>query len=243
MSHSLLITGTNTNVGKTFVAISLVYYFQKYYSNINLGLLKLMQTGTGDRELYDKLFGNPEHSKVSSPSPSIKIATPLHFQAPLAPPIAAQMEKKRIDLSIVWQCLSQLQQQQDLVVIEALGGLGSPVTNELTVANIAADWLLPTILVVPIQLGAISQAVSNVALARSLNIDLRGIILSCCELYDQATELNSLTPINLIESLTQVSVLGTLPYIKDLTEGNYLAKIVSDWDWELIFPQKSFNLK
>ena len=243
MSNSLLITGTNTNVGKTFVAISLVYYLQKYYSNISLGLLKLMQTGTGDRELYDKLFGNLEHSNVISPSPSIKIATPLHFQAPLAPPIAAQMENKKIDLSIVWQCLSKLQEQQDLVVIEALGGLGSPVTNELTVANIAADWRLSTILVVPIQLGAISQAVSNVALAKSLNINLRGIILSCCEFYDQATKLDNLTPVDLIESLTQVSVLGILPYIEDLTKGNYLAKIVSDWDCKLIFPQKVFDLK
>ena len=95
----------------------------------------------------------------------------------------------------------------------------------------------------PIQLGAISQAVSNVALARSLDINLRGIILSCCELSDQATDLDSLTPINLIESLTQVSVLGTLPYIEDLTEGNYLAKIVSNWDWISIFPQKLFDLK
>ena len=243
MSNSLLITGTNTDVGKTFVAISVVYYFQKYHPDVSLGLLKLMQTGTGDRELYDKLFGNLESSKLGLPTSQVKIATPLHFQAPLAPPIAAQIEGKKIDLSIVWQCLSQLEQQQDLVVIEALGGLGSPVTNELTVANIAADWRLPTILVVPIQLGAISQAVSNVALAKSLNINLRGIILSCGELYDQATELNSLTPVDLIESLTQVSVLGILPHIKDLTEGNYLAKIVSDWDWELIFPQKSFNLR
>lgn len=243
MSNSLLITGTNTNVGKTFVAISIVYYIQKYLPNLSLGLLKLMQTGTGDRELYGKLFGNSRHSKGSSPTPPIKIATPLHFQAPLAPPIAAQMEGKKIDLSIVWQCLSNLQEQKDLVVIEALGGLGSPVTNELTVANLAADWRLPTILVVPIQLGAISQAVSNVALARSLDINLRGIILSCCELSDQATDLDSLTPINLIESLTQVSVLGTLPYIEDLTEGNYLAKIVSNWDWISIFPQKLFDLK
>ncbi len=238
MNNSLLITGTDTNVGKTFVTTALVYYAQKYLTGSSLGLLKLMQTGTGDRELYNKLFGNLEPTGILEDSNSIKIATPLHFQAPLAPPIAAEKEGKTIDLSIVWQCLSELQQQQDLVFIEALGGLGSPVTHELTVADLAAEWRLPTVLVVPIKLGAIAQTVANVALARSLKIDLRGIVLSCCELYDQKTELNSLAPVDLIESLTQVSVLGILPYIEDLTEGNALAKIVSDWDWELMFPRR-----
>ena len=230
MNNSLLITGTDTNVGKTFVTTALVYYAQRYLTSSSLGLLKLMQTGTGDRELYDKLFGNLE--------PPIQMATPLHFPAPLAPPIAAEMEGKTIDLALVWQYLSQFQQQQDLVFIEALGGLGSPVTYELTVADLAAEWRLPTILVVPIKLGAISQAVANVALARSLNIDLRGIVLSCGEVDRQEADLNSLAPVDLIESLTQVSVLGTLPYIKDLTEGNILAKMVSDWDWELMFTQR-----
>ncbi len=236
MNNSLLITGTDTDVGKTFVTTALVYYAQKYLRGSSLGLLKLMQTGTGDRELYDKLFGNLEQTETSENSKLIKIATPLHFQAPLAPPVAAEMERKTIDLGIVWQCLSKLQQQQDLVFIEALGGLGSPVTHELTVADLAAEWRLPTVLVVPIKLGAIAQTVANVALARSLKIDLRGIILSCCELYDQDTDLNSLAPVDLIKSLTQVSVLGTLPYIEDLTQRNALAKIVSDWDWELMFP-------
>lgn len=230
MNNSLLITGTDTNVGKTFVTTALVYYAQNYLSDRSLGLLKLIQTGTGDRELYGQLFGNLE--------PEIKMATPLHFQAPLAPPVAAEIEGKTIDLGLVWQCLWELQQQQDLVVIEALGGLGSPVTYELTVADLAAEWRLPTVLVVPIKLGAIAQTVANVALARSLNIDLRGIVLSCGELYAPETELNNLAPVDLIESLTQVSVLGRLPYIEDLTQGDILAKIVSDWDWELMFADK-----
>ena len=238
MNNSLLITGTDTDVGKTFVTTALVYYAQKYLRGSSLGLLKLMQTGTGDRELYDKLFGNLEQTETSENSKLIKIATPLHFQAPLAPPVAAEMERKTIDLGIVWQCLSKLQQQQDLVFIEALGGLGSPVTHELTVADLAAEWRLPTVLVVPIKLGAIAQTVANVALARSLKIDLRGIVLSCGELDAQDTELDNLAPVDLIESLTQVKVLGILPYIEDLTEGNALAKIVSDWDWELMFPQR-----
>jgi dethiobiotin synthetase len=224
MRNSLLVVGTNTNVGKTFVTTSLVSYQRKYQPTKSLGLLKLMQTGTGDRELYEELFVSEN---------LITIATPLQFTAPLAPPIAASLEDKEIDLKLVWQSLVTLQQQRDFVLIEALGGLGSPVTAELTVANLAADWRLPTILVVPVALGAIAQAVANVALARSLNVDLRGMILSCNTAIG-ITEQEQLAPRDLIESLTQTRVLGILPYIEDLSDRDKLAAIVSNWDLELM---------
>jgi dethiobiotin synthetase len=222
MRNSLLVAGTNTNVGKTFVTTSLVSYQCQYQATKSLGLLKLIQTGSGDRELYEELFASEG---------LVTIATPLQFTAPLAPPIAANLEDRAIDLKVVWQSLVSLQQQRDFVLIEALGGLGSPVTSELTVANLAADWRLPTILVVPVTLGAIAQAVANVALARSLNVDLRGIILSCTSAED-ATQQEYLAPKELIESLTLTKVLGTLPYIENLKERNKLAAIVSDWDLE-----------
>ena len=123
-----------------------------------------------------------------------------------------------------------------LVLRPSLGGLGSPVTNELTVGNIAADWRLPIILVVPVKLGAISNTVANVALARSLKIDLKGIVLNCTH-SEAMVHIEDLTPIDLIQSLTQIPIIGTLPYINDLNNIDELAKIASNWDVELILPR------
>ncbi|MDJ0650193.1 MAG: dethiobiotin synthase [Xenococcaceae cyanobacterium MO_188.B19] len=233
MNH-LLIAGTDTDVGKTAVTIALASYWHKYQLNSSLGLFKLMQTGQGDWELYQQLFGNLD---------SVEIVKPLIFETPLAPPIAAELAGKEIDLAAVWHSFSSLVQKQDFVLIEALGGLGSPVTHEMTVGNIAAEWRLPTILVVTVKLGAIAQAVANVALARSLDIDLRGIILSCSDPLDNSTDLEQLAPKNLIESLTQISILGILPHIQDLKNQNQLAKIVSNWDVELILPSTKLLTK
>ena len=216
--------GTNTDVGKTIVTTALIAYKLKYQISKSLGILKLMQTGIGDHEFYTKLFAS---------NPSVEIFTPLKFKAPLAPPIAAELEQKTIDLGVVWQSLCQLQAKHDFVLIEGLGGLGSPVTHELTVANIASDWRLPSILVCSLELGAISQIVANVALARSMNIDLRGIILSCPSL-EQEQQQEKLAPKTLIESLTQVPILGILPYLQDLSDQNRLSEIAAGWDLELI---------
>jgi dethiobiotin synthetase len=222
----LLITGTDTDVGKTVLTIALASYWQSYRFCNTLGLMKLIQTGTGDWELYQQLFAQ---------EPSLKIVTPLRLATPLAPPLAAVKENTSIDLNLVWQTLNQLRQQQDFVLVEALGGLGSPVTEELTVAHLAADWRLPTVLVVPVQLGAIAQAVANVALARSLKVNLKGIILSCPQ-PENEVKLADLAPVNLIQSLTQVPILGTLPYIDETNSQDRLAQVAAHLDLELILP-------
>ena len=228
---ALLIAGTDTDVGKTFVTIALASYWQKYHLNqdldTQLGIFKLMQTGTGDVELYNRLFAEDR---------AIEIVAPLRFSAPVAPPVAAAKEGKSIELGEVWQAFSTMQHKSSLVLLESLGGLGSPVTDELTVANIAADWRLPTVLVVPVKLGAIANVVANIALARSLNINLKGIVLNCSQ-AENFQEIEDLTPIGLIQSLTQTPVVGTLPYIENLAETDKIVQIVSNWDLELILPQ------
>ena len=236
---ALLIAGTDTDVGKTFVTIALAAYWQKHrvHKNCNtpslLSIFKLMQTGTGDVETYNRLF-----TEIAG----IEVIEPLRFDAPVAPPIAALKENREINLGQVWQQFNSVCQQSNLVLLETLGGLGSPVTNELIVGNIAADWYLPAILVVPVKLGAIANAVANVALARSLKINLQGIILNCTQ-PDAQKDLADLTPIDLIQSLTQVPILGTLPYVSEPTDFDYLAKIVSDWDLEIMLPQGNLMLQ
>ncbi len=235
---SLLIAGTDTDVGKTYVTIALAVYWQKYRLNQDSGavdplsIFKLLQTGVGDVELYNRLFAEVE---------GIEIVPPLRFDAPVAPPIAAAKEGRVIELGKIWQDFTAAVEKSDLVLLESLGGLGSPVTDELTVGNIAADWRLPTVLVVPVKLGAIAHTVANVALARSLKIDLRGIILNCSQL-EAVGRIEDLTPIDMIESLTQVPVIGTLPYAKDWQNSDRIAQKVANWDLELILPTaKSYS--
>jgi dethiobiotin synthetase len=213
----ILITGTDTEVGKTLVTSCLAAFWRKYRSNRSFGIMKLMETGWGDSKVYQSLF------------PDVEVVTPFSFTAPLAPPLAALKEGKTIDLVQVWTIYSNLAQKHDFVLVEALGGLGSPITMELTVADLARDWKLPTILVVPVKLGAIAATVANIALARQNKIQVVGIILNCVA-PDAETNLDDLTPISLIENLTQIRVLGVIPYLSDTTNLDKLAQIGSNLD-------------
>jgi dethiobiotin synthetase len=220
--NALLIAGTDTDAGKTVLTTALAAYWQKYCLKRSLGIMKPIQSGVGDRELYQRLF-----SLEQSPEE----ITPLYFQAPLAPPIAAARENREVDLGLVWRAFLKLQQKQDFVLLEALGGLGSPVTDELTVADLAGEWRLSTLLVVPVRLGAISQVVANVALAREKRVNLLGIVL-CCTQFRTETEITDWANRDLIQSLTNIPVLGCLPYLDNPTDLDKLAQVASNLDLE-----------
>ena len=222
---TLLITGIDTEVGKTIVTAALAAYWRKYYSNQSLGLMKLLQTGKGDYQYYQRLFADFSLAQV---------VNPLSFQIPVAPPIAAQREGRSIPLQEVWQALISLQQRSDFVLVEGLGGLGSPITWELTVADLAREWRLLTVLVVPVRLGVIAKTVANVALARQSNVKLKGVIFSCSESVSEQ-ELTDWIPIELIQRLTGVRVLGILPYLPDINDLDMLAQVSSNLDLEYLF--------
>jgi dethiobiotin synthetase len=224
--NTLLISGTDTDAGKTVLITALAAYWFAHCGDRPLALLKPLQSGEGDRELYQRLFDLKQRPAE---------VNPLYFQAPLAPPLAAELENRSIDLAIPWRTLQSLQQAYDCVLVEGLGGLGSPVTHELTMADLARDWRLPTVLVVPVRLGAIGQAVATVALARQSKLELKGIVLNCGQPCT-ATEVAQWAPADLIQSLTQTPVLGLLPYLPDCSDRTALAAAAADLDLEILLP-------
>jgi len=223
---ALLIASTDSDTGKTVLTSALAAYWQTHCAGRSLGIMKPVQSGIGDRELYMRLFALNQ---------SLTETNPIYFDLPLAPPIAADKEGRRVNLETAWQVFEALSQKKDWVLVEALGSLGSPVTYESTVADLAWDWQIPLVLVVPVKLGAIGQAVANIALARQARVHIKGIVLNCvvpCTKQD----VKDWAPANLIQSLTQVPVLGLIPHLPDPTNLADLTKVASNLELEQLMP-------
>lgn len=186
-----------------------------------------MQSGIGDRELYTQLFDLDQTPEQINP---------LWYKTPVAPPLAAALEGKRVDLAKAWKVVSQLQAERDWVLIEGAGGLGSPITAELTVADVAYEWRLPAVLVVPVKLGAIAATVANVALAEKKRIQLKGIVLSCTQPCTQG-QIEHWAPVQMMEELTRVPVLGILPHLRQVKNREALADAAAQLDLERLMPQ------
>lgn len=139
---SLLIAGSDTSVGKTIVTTLLANYLLDRARG-SVGIMKPVQSGRGDQEYYANNF-----------SQTPETICPQYFATPLAVPLAAEREGKRVDLGLLWQTYQDLVAKYQIVLVEGAGGIGSPITWEYTVADLARDWRLPTVLVVPVRLGA-----------------------------------------------------------------------------------------
>lgn len=213
-------------VGKTVVTAALAAYWQTYYAGRSLGIFKPVQAGGSERDLYPRLFSLNQSSDEINP---------IYFETAIAPPIAAEREHRSISLDTVWTTFETLARHRDWVLIEGFGGLGSPLTAESTVADMAWDWRLPCVLVVPVRLGSIGQAVSHVALARQAHIHLKGIVLNCLQPMSPE-QSDEWAPPELIQTLTGVPVLGTLPYLSEPTNLTKLAQEAAQLDLERLLP-------
>ncbi len=228
---SILIVGTDTDAGKTVLVSALYAYLAKYQSGQDsdrtVAILKPFQSGEGDRELYQRVFNLNQTAEELNP---------VYFTAPLAPPIAAAYEGKAVPIEIAWKTYQDLTRRYDWVLVEGVGGLGSPVTGQTTVADLASDWRLPVVLVVPVKLGAIGQVVANIALAERSNLRVQGIVRSCVTPCSDE-DLENWASQDLIETLTGLQVLGTLPYLPDPENIEALVQVASGLDLELLLPQ------
>jgi dethiobiotin synthetase len=134
----------------------------------------------------------------------------------------------------LWPLLAQ-QSPDTLCLIDSPGSLGSPLTPETTLADLAWDWRLPTVLVVPIAAETIDQAVAFAALARQARVALRGLVLNClrpCSEVEQNTWANQ----KLLSRLTGVPVLGTLPYLDTSKQGDRLVAAAANLCLEALLP-------
>ncbi len=223
---SLFVVGTDTDAGKSVLITALFAYCQTYAPHRSVALLKPIQSGNGDRELYQRLF------KLSQ---TIDEINPLYFTAPLAPPIAAAQEQRHVEIEQAWTAYQSLTQRYDWVLVEGAGSLGSPMTGQTTGADLAADWRLRIVIVVPVKLGAIGQVVATVALAERSNLQILGIVRSCLVSCSDE-EIENWANQELIETLTGIQVLGTLPYLADSEDTVALAQAASNLDLELLMP-------
>jgi dethiobiotin synthetase len=224
--NALFIAGTEQGVGKTLLVSALAAYWQTYCRDRSLGIMKPVQCGGGDRDLYQRLFALDQ---------TLDQIAPIYLETTLAPAIAAAREGYKMPLEKVWQSLEHLTQQRDYVLLEGTHGLGSAITRHTTGADLAWDWRIPVVLVVPVRPNAIAHAVACAALANQSRAHLKGFVLNCVEPCSEA-EIADWVPVDLLQSLTQKPVFGCIPHLSNATDLSQLTQAASNLELEYLIP-------
>ncbi|RTZ48103.1 dethiobiotin synthase [Candidimonas sp. SYP-B2681] len=166
------VSGTDTDVGKTLVASSLLYALT--HAGIRTAGIKPVAAGAEWRE---GMWHNDDAEALAAQA-SVKVparlSTPYLLQQPVAPHIAAALEGKTIVLSHILDCYRQIAQRADVVVVEGVGGFRVPLTQTTDTADLAQQLDLPVILVVGLRLGCISHALLTVEAISARGLSLAG---------------------------------------------------------------------
>ena len=174
---TLLVTGTDTNVGKTWVTSLLVREFRR--RGISTGAYKPVCSGAEKNSEGDVVWADIEALRAACGNdPEIDLVCPQRFHAAVAPNIAARMEDRYVDSQLLINGAARWSSHVDQLVIEGAGGIFCPLSDQLTVMDIAAELKTPTIVVAANRLGVINHTRLTVEALQTKGVEVVAIVLN-----------------------------------------------------------------
>lgn len=173
----LFITASGTGVGKTLVTAALARQFAARGEAVDV--LKPVISGFDPRSVETSDTGILLHALDRELTPSaIDQLSPWRFAAPLSPDMAAARQGCRIDFdALVALCRDRARRERRLL-IEGVGGVMVPLTEDRTVLDWIAALDYPAVLVVGSYLGTISHTLTALGALERRGVRLIGIVIS-----------------------------------------------------------------
>jgi dethiobiotin synthetase len=201
------VTGTDTGVGKTLVAASLLRALSWHHRRV-VGM-KPVAAGVvwvGDRPRSEDATMLRTASTIEVPA---ELDNPVLLHDPLSPHIAAERAGVQIDVDHIVECYHKLASLADAVVVEGAGGFLVPLSETVTGADLAMALDLPVVLVVGLRLGCLNHAALSAEAIRARGLKLAGWVANRIDPAMDAPEDN----IAWLRLQLAVPQLGDIPYL------------------------------
>jgi len=172
MKYGYFITGTDTGVGKTLITSALLYQLGRQ----GLSTVGMKPVAAGCTESPSGLINEDVEAlrQAATLKCSAEEICPYLLPAAIAPHIAADEVSKRIELTKIEACFSQLAQRADAIIVEGVGGFRVPLNERHDSADLAATLRLPIIMVVGLRLGCLNHALLTADAIRARGLSLLG---------------------------------------------------------------------
>jgi dethiobiotin synthetase len=201
--RGLFVTGTDTDVGKTY--ISSIILRELIDAGHWVGVSKPACSGAVI-EAGDTRWPDLDQLAEAAGLSDIDLVCQQKFKAPLAPPVAARLEGQQPNLSAMQENLLAWKSRADMVVVEGVGGLLCPLTDQDSIADFAAWVDFPLLIVARLGLGTINHTLLTIEAAKLRNLTIAGIILNDADGLDDTPA--GMTNFAELANRTDVPVLG-----------------------------------
>jgi len=174
MNKIFFISGTDTNVGKTFITCALIELLRKKHKNRIVAGMKPVAAG---ESLCNGIMINPDVYKIHSSNNakfSIKEINSYSYKEAIAPHIAAKINNRPISLDKIKADFDFLKNKTDYLFVEGAGGYHVPLSETTTTSDLINLLNIPIILVVAIRLGCLNHTMLTIESIRNKNQKIFG---------------------------------------------------------------------
>ena len=219
MPPGLFVTGTDTDVGKTYVTARLAARLRS--AGHAVGVYKPACSGA---EVFhgEPVWADVEalRSAVELPVAEDDLICPQRFLAPLAPPVAAAREGRTVDADLLTAAAGRWAGRCDALLVEGAGGLLCPLAfgerdAGVTVLDVAAALGFPLLIVARAGLGTVNHTLLTLAAAKARGVPVAGVLLNETSGREPEAGANAA----MIERFGGSPVLGIIPPGGELPAG------------------------
>jgi len=207
--NSYFITGTDTDIGKTWITAGLARAIKRL--NINVGVMKPFAAGSQQPNGF-KSVDTEILSKAAQTDDPEPLLNPQFFPISASPYTAFQSLGVKADVSLVLDCFKKLSEKHDTMLVEGMGGIMTPILRDYFVTDLIKDMNLKILIVTRTKIGTINHTLLTVKICNQYGLPIQGIIINN---FDS----DGYPPNELkrdLEDLTGLKVLGTIPFVKKL---------------------------
>lgn len=219
------ITGTDTEVGKTFVTFALGTFLKG--KGFDVGVMKPVQCSGRDAHVLK------EGLNIKDP---LAMVNPYYAKEPLSPHLAFGRCGQKIDIERIIKIYRMIEGRHEITLVEGAGGLMVPITKDYFMADLIRDLGLEVIIVSRLGLGTINHTLLTIGQARSMGLAVKGIIFNTTQKGKKG--IPERTNPKMIEEIGAVPILGVVPFLEKLTSSEVIKKNVS-FDLKALFDRRA----
>jgi len=209
---SLFITGTDTDVGKTYITAGLAVVIRKI--GIDVGVMKPFAAGTAKKRGY-KSEDIEILSRAAMTCDPENLVNPQFFRIPASPYTAWKRLKTKPKISTILSSFKKLTKLHDMILVEGMGGIMTPILKDYFITNLIKEMKIPTVIVTRSKVGTVNHTIMTVKMCEKYKIPIKGIIINN---FDKGYPVKELK--RDLENLTDVQVLGSIPFIQDMSDSS-----------------------
>jgi len=208
MNRGIFVTGTDTGVGKTYIATGIAAELCR--RGINIGVMKPAETGCRSQGKSLVPRDSLRLIKAAGVRDSLSLVNPYRFRKPLAPFMAAGLERKTINLDRIVHAYQTLSRRHDFIIVEGAGGIMVPLSGNSTYRELVEMLNIPVLIVARPGLGTINHTLLTILALRERNISVSGIVINYAD--KQRLGLTEKLSPGAIEQISGVKIAGIVSH-------------------------------